>query len=57
MCKYQLWIPVSVKTPDKKTLGKISLKNAESWAGLQFLLPGRMAKAHVKGVFFTETGR
>ena len=34
--------------PDKKTGWKISFENTESGAGLQFLLLGRMAKAHVQ---------
>ena len=42
-------------TPPEKTTGwRISFESARSGAGLQFLLLGRMAKAHVKGVFFSE---
>ena len=37
--------------PDKKT-GWNSFESAESGAGSQIPLPGRMAKARVKGVFF-----
>ena len=52
-------IPVSVK----KTLlriridtgWKISFESTKSGVGLQFLLPGRMAKAHIKGMFFSQT--
>ena len=43
-------MPVSVKNtpPD----GESAFESTESGAGLQFLLLGRMAKAHVKGVLF-----
>ena len=41
------------KTPlDNKTGWNISFESTKSGAGLQFLLLGRMAKAHGKGVFF-----
>ena len=42
--------------PDKKTGWKVSFENTESRTGLRFLLLGRMAKAHMKGMFFTDTG-
>ena len=44
--------------PEKRTLGKFSLKNTTtSGAGEGFLLPGCMAKARAKGMFlFTDTG-
>ena len=43
--------------PDKKTGWKPSFESTKSGAGLQFLLLGRMAKAHLKGMFlFTDTG-
>ena len=47
------YIPVSEKntSADKKTGWKFSFENLQSGAGLQFLLLGRMAKAHVKGLF------
>ena len=50
--------PVSVNKntpPDKKAGRKISFEQNESRAGLQFLLLGRMAKAHVKGTIFSQT--
>ena len=37
--------------PEKRTLGKMSLKNTTSGAGEQFLLLACKAKARVKGVF------
>ena len=37
---------------EKKTPGKIGFQSAKSEAGEQFLLLGRMAKAHLKGAFF-----
>ena len=40
--------------PDKKTGWKISFESTKSRAGLQFLLPGPMAKAQVKGVFLSQ---
>ena len=59
-CTCSQGIPVSVQQkdpPDKETNCKISFDNTESGAGLQSLLLGRMAKAHVKGVvLFTDTG-
>ena len=41
--------------PDKKTGWNISFESTKSGAGLQFLLLGRMAKAHGKGVFLLQT--
>ena len=41
--------------PDERTGWKISFENTESGTGLQFLLLGRMAKAHVKGMFLLQT--
>ena len=38
--------------PDGKTGWKISFENTRSWAALQFLLLGRMAKAQVEEMFF-----
>ena len=44
--------------PEKRTLGKTSLKSTKSGAGEGFLLLGCMAKATAKGMFlFTDTGR
>ena len=37
--------------PDKKTGKQIRFECAKSGAGEQFMLLGRMAKAHVKGMF------
>ena len=36
----------------RKSVGISALKASTFEAGLQFLLPGRMAKAHIKGLFF-----
>ena len=41
---------------DKTTGWKISFESTKSAAGLQFLMLGRMAKAHEKECFFTGTG-
>ena len=41
--------------PDKNTSWAISFENTKSVAGLQFLLLGRMAKAQVKGLCFSQT--
>ena len=51
-------IPVSVnKThPENDTYWNFSFKHTKLGAGLQFLLWDYMAKARVKGVFFTDTG-
>ena len=43
--------------PDKKTGWEISFENTKTVAGLQFLLPGRMAKAQARALcLFTDTG-
>ena len=47
-------LPVSVKRntpPEKRTPGKISLKNTKSGAGEEFLLLDCTVKARSKGVF------
>ena len=41
--------------PENKTHWNISFQGTKSGAGLQFLLPGHVAKAHVKGVFLSQT--
>ena len=41
--------------PENRALGEMSLNNTKSGAGEQFLLPGCLAKACVKGMFFSQT--
>ena len=41
--------------PEKTTLGDMSFRSTTSGAGEQFLLQDCMAKADVKGVFFSQT--
>ena len=53
LCYRRLWNKNT--PPEKKTLGKISLKNTKSRAGKEFLPLVCRAKARPKGVCFSQT--
>ena len=48
--------PSAVSPPEKKTCGELMIQSTKSGGGAQFLLLDCMAKAPVKGSFFTDTG-
>ena len=54
----ELPVPVGKNTPrEKKTHRKIDIRSINSGSGEQILLKDCKAKAHLKGMFFTDTGR